>query len=141
MNKINLLAVLILGTLIFTCILFRIILGLGKYSLEKVLYLIWAYISLTAAYAGIYMFIMELDPLSFVIEAQNHSGNFGDELIFWLHYSVLVIADTHIAGVRPAGSIVMVFVILEIFTKLLFGFLVVNTFLKKGSGKEGGGPH
>jgi hypothetical protein len=61
---------------------------------------------------------------------------FCDILVFWLHYSILVFTNTEVAGIQPVSSLSKIIVILEILTKILFSFLVVNTFIKKDSDKS-----
>jgi hypothetical protein len=122
------LCILLLSTLIFSVRTLYVIVKIGKFSPSKILMMIWAYASITLGFAVIYMYL----PISnFTIDTDISYFNVLDEVVYWFYYSLLILVNTDVAGITPVSTLSKIIVIFEILVKILFGFLLINTFVAR----------
>jgi len=128
---------LALTAIIFAIKVLSIAIKVGKYSVPTILNLVWTYFLIIFACSLLYMLVYMMDPISsfYNIESLQEVSNFIDVFVFWFYYSALILINTGIGDVQPASSIARIVVVAEILTKLLFGFIVANKFLKTDSEK------
>jgi len=127
MLNIIVLCIIVLGTLVYSAIVLYKIITTGVFSPKIVLTFIWSYCAIVLAYAVIYMYLPEK---YFKIDVDTSNFSAIDTVIFWFYYSLLTFINADVGGISPVATWSKFFVILEILTKMLFGFLLVNSFVK-----------
>lgn len=122
------LCILLVSTVLFSVKTLYVVVKLGKFALSKIVLLVWAYASITLAFAVIYMYLPEK---YFKLDTDISHFNVLDEVVYWFYYSLLILVNTDVAGITPVSTISKLVVIFEILVKLLFGFLLINSFVSR----------